>query len=309
MAKSYPKATAKARAEEKRRKAAALERAKRAEAKRRAAAAKKGWETRKKLERAQARRKAAALREAVGQARDVVAVALDRVQVLTEEAFQNARDVLDLDPRLPRTLRELKARLGRIERPHAVATRLVSRAYAQAKSAAARMNAQILAIARAIDPAWRAELRQSIASERVKVTRAISGFVRQIQDLDAKYSRIWSTITQAIAAKKAAISPPAKLQDLLTVARETPSHGRPVRGIKILRLEDDSATLHGWTRDPSGERIALRGYEIWVQGERFFYWGRADVVGEYDPGDALDLHYGELRPRQEHMVLSWSAAA
>jgi hypothetical protein len=67
-------------------------------------------------------------------------------------------------------------------------------------------------------------------------------------------------------------------------------HGQIVRNIRFIRKKDGSFTIVGTGTDENGREISLRGYEIALEGQRYFFWGLQRRVGRFTPREAHDLY-------------------
>jgi len=109
--------------------------------------------------------------------------------------------------------------------------------------------------------------------------------------------------------------PSVDVDDLLARARERTSRGQIVENVREMSLRRGGFAIIGNIRDDQGRAIRVRGYEIWIGSERYFYWGLRDVVGRFHPPTAFEHNVspeksiGTAREEDESMVLAWDIAS
>lgn len=96
------------------------------------------------------------------------------------------------------------------------------------------------------------------------------------------------------------------LEALLDFASQQPSRGQQVRNVRTIDLPGGGVAIVGHVLDDRRRRVEIRGYEIWKDGLRYFYWGLRAVIDGFIPSVAFDTHYTSgTRPPDESFVMVW----
>ena len=160
-----------------------------------------------------------------------------------------------------------------------------------------------------------AKARRAVLRLRKQVSDTVVEALRLDQEIAAVVDQQRLVLEKEAADRAAAarreseetplVTQPVSIRRLLEIASKTKSRGDQVRGVKSVPLRDGGVGVVGYILDQDRRRVPLRGYEIWKDGSRYFYWTLKKVVDEFKPEVVYETHYTGPRPPDEHMVVSW----